>query len=212
MRQTLPFTVALTGGIASGKSAVSDALGKLGAAIVDTDVLAREVVLPGSDGLAAVVAAFGPGVLDDAGALDRRALRQRVFDAPAERERLNAILHPRIRGLAVARLAKAAGPYAVLVVPLLVESGQFDWVERVLVVDVDVDVDRQMQRLTARDGIDATLARAMIAAQVTRAQRLTAADDVIVNRAGLDALQTAVALAHRRYLVLAGMRDDRHES
>ncbi len=203
-----PYTVALTGGIASGKTAVSDAVGALGASVIDTDILAREVVAPGSVGLEAVVAAFGAEVLAADGTLNRRALRERAFANDAERARLNAIVHPRIRALAQTRLSEARGPYALLVVPLLVESGQYDWVQRVLVVDVDEVT--QLKRLTARDGIDEPLARSMLAAQATRAQRLAGCDDVIINNADLIALRAQAEAAHRRYLTLS-QRDSRHE-
>jgi dephospho-CoA kinase len=197
------FVVALTGGIASGKTAVSDAFAALGASVVDTDVLAREVVLPGSPGLADVVAAFGERVLDATGALDRRALRERVFGDESQRQRLNAILHPRIRALAAERIAAAAGPYVLLVVPLLVESGQYDWVQRVLVVDVDPDT--QIQRLVARDGIVEPLARSMLAAQAPREARLAACDEVIANRSDLDSLRQQVRFADRRYRALVAL-------
>ncbi|MFO1494652.1 MAG: dephospho-CoA kinase [Lysobacterales bacterium] len=195
------FVVGLTGGIASGKSAVAAALVQLGATLVDTDVIAREVVEPGSEGLAAVCARFGPDVLTADGSLDRAALRRRVFeDAPA-RQSLEAILHPRIRAVAAAQVGAAAGPYVVLAVPLLVESAQYDWVQRVLVVDCDPA--SQRARLQARDGISVDLADRMLAAQADRPARLACADEVIRNTGSLDALQRQARCCHRRYLTLA---------
>lgn len=195
------FVVGLTGGIASGKSAVADALVRLGATLVDTDVIAREVVEPGSDGLAAVCARFGPEVLKADGSLDRSALRQHVFADAAARKALEEILHPRIRAAAATAVASAAGPYVVLAVPLLVESGQYDWVQRVLVVDCDPATQRA--RLQARDGIGADLAERMLAAQADRLARLACADEVIRNTGSLDALQRQAQCCHRRYLSLA---------
>lgn len=195
------FVVGLTGGIASGKSAVADALVRLGATLVDTDVIAREVVEPGSDGLAAVCARFGSEVLTADGKLDRAALRRRVFADALARKALEQILHPRIRAAAAAAIAAAAGPYVVLAVPLLVESGQYNWVQRVLVVDCDPATQRA--RLQARDGIDADLAERMLAAQADRLARLACADEVVRNTGSLDALQRQAQCCHRRYLSLA---------
>ncbi|TDT32830.1 dephospho-CoA kinase [Naumannella halotolerans] len=176
-------TVGLTGGIASGKSAVADLLAERGAVIVDADRLAREVVEPGSAGLAAVVERFGPQVLAGDGSLDRKALGAIVFDDSSARGDLEQILHPRIRELSAARAAEAfaTDPDAVVVqvIPLLVETGQADRFDLVLVVDVEPQV--QLQRLRDRDGLDLQQARARIAAQATRGERLAAADVVIDN-------------------------------
>lgn len=198
------FVVGLTGGIASGKTAVSEALAALGADIVDTDVIAREVVAPGSEGLAAVATRFGPGVLTSEGTLDRAGLRRHVFaDAGARRE-LEAILHPRIRALSLARLAAGHGAYVVLVVPLLVESGAYGFVDRLLVVDVPEAV--QIERVQRRDGGDVESTRRVLAAQVDRATRLGAADEVIRNTGSLEALQAQCRQADRRYRALAGQK------
>lgn len=190
--------VGLTGGIASGKSAVSALFAGLGVPVIDTDLLAREVVAPGQPALAELVAHFGPEILDASGALDRRQLRERVFAEPQQRKALEAVLHPRIRALAQTRLAALTDPYGLLVVPLLVEAGVYPFIERVLVVDVAPEV--QLARLCARDGVDRKLAQAMLDAQASRAQRLARADDVIHNDAGLDALPEQVARLHQRYL------------
>lgn len=197
-----PFCVALTGGIASGKTAVAERFTALGVAIVDADVIAREAVAPGQPALAEIIETFGADVLDAHGHLDRRALRARVFAAPAERQRLEAIVHPRVRGAIRARVAAARAPYVMPVVPLLGEHrGDYAWVDRVLVVDVPRAVQRE--RLIARDRIDAALAEAILDAQISRAERLTIADDVLDNTTSLAALDAAVEALHRRYLALA---------
>jgi dephospho-CoA kinase len=198
--------IGLTGGIASGKSAVADLFAARGVPVLDTDQIARDVVAPGTPGLAEVVAAFGPGVLAADGRLDRRALRERVFADPADRRRLEAILHPRIRAELERRSAQAGGPYQILVIPLLVEGGGQIRVDRVLVVDCPEDL--QLARLVARDGVTESSARAILAAQASRAERLAAADDVIENDGPREALETAVADLDARYRRLAaGMPD-----
>lgn len=200
-RQTAPKVIGLTGGIASGKSTVSAGFAECGAAIVDTDVIARELVAPGCAALSEIAHAFGPGILAADGSLNRRALREIVFAQPQAKLDLEAILHPRIRAQARAQVAAASGPYVVLVVPLLVESGQYGWVDRVLVVDVSGDLQRSL--LMARDGISAELALSMIAAQADRARRLAVADDVIRNSGSVEDLKTQVRSADRRYRVRA---------
>jgi len=192
---THPFTVALTGGIASGKSAVAERFAVLGANVIDADVVARELVAPGSAALAEIVTVFGSDVLDANAALDRRAMRERVFADVDARRKLEAILHLRERS------AVAAGPYALLVIPLLAESGYYDWVDRALVVDVPREVQRA--RLLSRDGVTPQLADAMLDAQVGREQRLALADDVIENGETLAELVAQVAVLHARYLDLA---------
>ena len=198
------YVVGLTGGIASGKSEVSRCFQSLGVQIIDADEVAREVVDAGSAGLADVVAAFGSGILDPAGALDRAAMRRRVFDDPGARARLEAIVHPRVRALIEARAASATGPYVIAAIPLLAEGGgreHYPWLARILVVDVPAPI--QLARLLQRDGIDAALAQRMVAAQASRAQRLAIADDVIVNDGSLEALATHVQALDRRYRALA---------
>lgn len=192
--------IGLTGGIASGKSTVTAGFAELGAAIVDTDLIAREVVAPGSSALAEIAASFGPAILAGDGSLDRRALREIVFADRSAKLRLEAILHPRIRALAHARVQLARGPYVVLVVPLLVESGDYGWVDRILVVDVSGEL--QQRLLMARDDIGAELAQAMIAAQASRAARLASADEVIRNSGSIDDLRAQVRNADRRYRVI----------
>jgi dephospho-CoA kinase len=202
--EDLPFTVALTGGIASGKSAAAEYFAALGASLIDADVIARELVAPGSAALAEIVAVFGSDVLDANGALDRRAMRARVFADARARAQLDAILHPRVHRTLRERASLVKGPYALLVIPLLVESGHYDWVDRVVVVDVPRAVQRM--RLLARDGITAQLADAMLDAQASREQRLAVADDVIENSGTLAELETQVNALHQRYVKLVQRR------
>ncbi|GHG40857.1 dephospho-CoA kinase [Sinomonas cellulolyticus] len=186
--------VGLTGGIASGKSEVSRRLAERGAVIVDADVLAREAVAPGSPGLAEVVEAFGPGVLTHDGGLDRAALGAIVFADRTQRERLNGIIHPRVRARAAQLVADAvaADPHAVVVqdIPLLVETGQAAAFDTVVVVDAPDDV--RIARLRARNGMSDEEARSRIAAQATREERLAAAHHVVDNDGSLEALRAQV--------------------
>ncbi len=199
------YTVALTGGIASGKSEVERRFRALGVHVADADIAAREVVEPGTQGLAEIVAAFGPEVLGADGAMDRAAMRRRVFADDAARRRLEAIIHPRVRAALRAACEAAPGPYAIAAIPLFAEAGReayAEWIDRALVVDVPVEL--QLARLLKRDGIDEALAWKMIRAQAKREDRLAVADDVITNDGPLEALDGAVAALHRRYLALAG--------
>jgi dephospho-CoA kinase len=194
------YCVGLTGGIASGKSAVAHAFEALGIVVADADIAAREAVALGSDGLAEVVAAFGPDILDSTGALDRAAMRKRVFGDDAARKRIEAIIHPRVRSSLAQQCAQATSPYAIAAIPLLAEVGAraaYPWLQRILVVDVPVDV--QHARLIQRDGIDAALADRMIAAQATRKQRLAIADDIVVNTGTFDELQKHISALNARY-------------
>lgn len=198
------LVVGLTGGIASGKSLVAGMFVKLGAALVDTDVVAREVVQPGEPGLAAVAAEFGPSVLTAAGELDRRALRSRVFEDETERRKLETLLHPLIRARTLAKLAEIEAPYALVAVPLLVETDFGEIVDRILVVDAPESV--QLERLMRRDATPRAEALAMLRAQADRATRLKAAHDVIDNSGTIDATRRQVELLHRSYLDLAAQR------
>jgi len=198
------YAVALTGGVASGKSTVTGLFKALGISVADADVASREVVAPGSDGLAAIVSAFGTGALDSTGALDRAAMRQRVFADPAARKQLESIIHPRVRAWLRSAVATAPGPYVIVDIPLLTEGGGRDaypWLDRILVVDVPVAL--QHERLMQRDGVDAALADSMIAAQATRDERLAIADDVIINDRAIEALQPHVEALDRLYRRLA---------
>ena len=197
------LVIALTGGIAAGKSAVARRFEALGVPVHDADVAARAVIEPGSSGLAAVVDAFGAQVLDASGRLDRPAMRERVFADPVARRRLEAIIHPRVRQWLHERALAEREPYCLLAIPLLAENiAHYRWVDRVLLVDAPENL--QIARLVARDGIDETLARRMLAQQATRAERRALADDVIENDGDEAALDAAVADLHRRYLALAG--------
>jgi dephospho-CoA kinase len=197
-----PLRIGLTGGIASGKSAVADAFARRGVPVIDSDHLAREVVAPGTAGLAAVTAEFGPGVLAADGSLDRRQLRALVFADAARRRRLESILHPAIRAAMAERVAAVTAPYVVLAIPLLTETGQRGSVDRVLVVDCAPEL--QKSRLIARDAESAAQADAILAAQASRAARLAIADDTLDNSASLEALDAAVGALHQRYLSLSG--------
>jgi dephospho-CoA kinase len=202
---TRPFCVGLTGGIASGKSAAAEMFASLGAEVVDTDRIARELTLPGGAALDAIVADFGAAVLDADGALNRRAMRARVFADAQARQRLEAILHPLIRAEAQRRVTASEAPYVVLVVPLLVESGQYDGLcDRVLVVDSDPEA--QVARASLRDQTPPEQVRAILAAQASRAVRLARADDVVNNDGDLEHLAKQVARLHPRYLRLATER------
>ena len=193
--------IGLTGGIASGKTAVSDAFAKLGVPVIDTDRIAREVVEPGRPALTEIVEEFGEDVLNADGTLDRRALRERVFAEEGSRQRLEAITHPRIRDETLRRMHNAGGPYQVIVVPLLVESGFGALVDRVLVVDCPQELQRQ--RLMDRDDTSTETAEAMMRSQTDRDTRLEAADDVIDNSGTLEDTRRQVEHLHNRYLALA---------
>lgn len=198
------LTIALTGGIAAGKSAVADRFAALGVPIIDTDVIARDLVRPGQPALAQVVDAFGERVLADDGSLDRRCLREIVFGDPVARARLEAILHPRIRAAALEQVAGAKGPYCIIVIPLLAESGGFPGIDRVLLVDTEPAV--QLARVMDRDGVSEAQARAALAAQASRETRLALADDVIDNSGPLEGLDERVEALHRKYTRLAAAR------
>jgi dephospho-CoA kinase len=196
-----PFRVALTGGIASGKSTVADLFAALGVPVIDTDVIAREVVEPGQPALAAITAAFGPEVLDAEGRLDRRRMRAQIFADPDARRRLEAILHPAIRAEMERQSRAAGGAYQVLVIPLLAEGGRRDHVDRVLLVDVPEAL--QVERLMTRDGVSREQAQASLAAQARRTARLALADDVVRNTGHVEDLREQLAALHENYLQLA---------
>lgn len=184
------FRIGLTGGVASGKSALGRAFEALGVTVADADVAARDAVAAGSEGLAAVVAAFGSEVLAADGSLDRAAMRRRIFDDAQAKQRLEAIVHPRVRTALAAQCDRAPGAYVIVAIPLLAEvggRGAYPWLQRILVVDVPAETQRA--RLIARDGIDAALAERMLAAQATREDRLAIADDVVANTGSLEDLQ-----------------------
>ncbi len=196
-----PLFVGLTGGIASGKSAVSDAFAALGAAVVDTDIIAREVVAPGSAALEEIREQFGGEVLAADGSLDRARMRELVFSDPARRRALEAILHPRIRAETLQRAAAATTAYVIIVVPLMVETGFDRLVDHLIVVDVPEAVQRQ--RLMARDAHDATQAQRILDSQADRQTRLARADDVIGNAGTLADTRAQVERLHARLLTSA---------
>lgn len=198
---SVPPRIGLTGGIASGKTTVANLFAELGATIIDTDIIAREVVAPGQPALEEIAAAFGDGVLLPDGSLDRGALRARIFASAEDRRTLEAITHPRIRAEALRQADAAGGAYQLIVVPLLVQSPLRGSVDRVLVVDCPEQV--QIDRLVARDGESEDGARHILAAQSSRSERLAIADDVIVNDGGLDNLREQVAALHEIYRSLA---------
>lgn len=199
------LVIALTGGVASGKSAVEKRFIAHAVGVYDADRAAREVVAPGGEALAEIRQTFGAAFIRPDGALDRGAMRQRVFDDPPARKELEAIVHPGVRHWLAERARADSGDYCVLSIPLLAENHpHYAWVDRVLVVDVPEAV--QMQRLMARDGIDEPLARKMIQAQASRAARLAIADDVIDNGGAESNLDHEVAELHRRYRGLAAAR------
>jgi len=204
MSSPAPFTVALTGGIACGKSEVARRFAALGADVVDADVVAHELVRAGSPALNEIVLVFGTGMLDVNGALDRGAMRGLIFRDHEARRQLESILHPRVLMELRERARARTGPYAMLVIPLFIETGDYGWVDRVLVIDVPRDL--QIARIVARDRIATDLAEAMINAQATREQRLAVADDVIDNSGALSNLDAVVFALHKKYIDLAKAR------
>jgi dephospho-CoA kinase len=199
---TRPLRIGLTGGIASGKSTVTQRFAELGVPVIDADVASRSVVESGKPGLAQVVQQFGVGVLDANGQLDRRALRDLIFKDSSLRQALDAILHPLIRAEMERDVAQANAPYVVMAIPLLVEGGSSaKRVDRVLVVDADETL--QKARLKARDGSSEEQARAILGSQASRAARLAAADDVLLNTGTVAELRQSVDRLHEKYLQLA---------
>ncbi|ROR55624.1 dephospho-CoA kinase [Luteococcus japonicus] len=200
--------VGLTGGIASGKSAVGELLRQHGALVIDSDQLARDVVAPGSAGLAAVIERFGEGILLPDGGLDRAALGRLVFSDDAARAELNAIIHPRVRAAATTLEAQVSDPYAIVVhmIPLLVETGQQDSFDALVVVDVDEDTQRA--RLMARNDLTEDEAQARIDSQASRTDRLRVADFVIRNDAGMEELADRTHAVWHELLKRRGQQGD----
>lgn len=197
--------IGLTGGIGCGKSTVAARFREQGAPIIDSDVIARELVEPGTPALAEIIEAFGGDIVDTEGHLKRATLRDRVFRDDEARGRLNAIVHPRVRNAIEDRASAMRAPYCIIVVPLLIESGMTDLVDRVLVVDCPRDI--QLERLLAREGMTRPLADAMIASQATREERLQFADDIIDNRSDIDRLRQQVDALDRKYRALSDQVD-----
>lgn len=196
-----PYVVALTGGIASGKSTVSELFDQLGVPVVDADVIARELVEPGQPLLSSIVGALGKELLDAYGRLKRRKLREMIFASPEIRATLENIMHPRIIEAAEQRILEVSAPYAILVIPLLAESGGRGPVDRVLVIDADKET--RIRRLMERDDMTREEVLAAFSAQASRETRLALADDVIENSSGLSDLPERVEALHHRYLALA---------
>ncbi|WAF91124.1 dephospho-CoA kinase [Aeromonas hydrophila] len=199
------YVVAITGGIGSGKTTVANQFAELGIEVVDADVIAREVVEPGTPALAAIAANFGSAVITPDGQLDRRRLRERVFTDPQAKGWLNALLHPLIRTEMQRQCAAARSPYCLLVVPLLVENRLTALANRVLVIDVDEAT--QIERTCRRDGVSHEQAQAILAAQASRAERLAAADDVLDNQNGTpEAIKSRILALHETYLAFASQQ------
>lgn len=198
----MTFVVGLTGGIGSGKSAAADEFARLGATVVDTDAIAHQLTAKGGGALAHIEKLFGKAFLDPAGGMDRKKMRQHVFADPAAKRTLEELLHPMIREESARRIGAASGPYVVHVVPLLIESPDYRRrVDRVLVVDTPEDI--QLARVRARSRLSEDEVRAIMRTQVSRAERLAAADDVIDNSGARDALRRQVAALHQKYLQFA---------
>ena len=197
------FAVGLTGGIGSGKTAAADEFAMLGAAIVDSDAIAHALTMPGGSAIDEIARQFGDRFITPDGALDRQKMRELVFRDPAAKARLESILHPRIREAALAQAdARTDAPYVMFVVPLLIESGSWrSRVDRILVIDCSPAT--QEERVRARSGLEAALVQQIISQQVRRAERLDAADDVLVNEGSIEQLAARVNRLHRRYCVFA---------
>lgn len=195
-----PLRIGLTGGIASGKSTVADMFADMGITVIDTDLIAREVVQPGQPALLEIRSLFGDSVFNIDGTLDRGTLRQAIFSSDTARQQLEAVLHPRIQQETIQRIKAAAGSYIVIVVPLLAESPLRDYMDRILVVDCDEAT--QIERLLARDAETEDQARRILAAQASREQRLEIADDVIHNNTTIEAISRQVSALHDSYVAL----------
>jgi len=196
------FTVVMTGGIASGKTSVSDLFASHGVPILDTDLAARAVVEPGQPALDEIKANFGSDVITASGELNRAALREIIFDHPEKRRELEAILHPKIRAHINQQKDQLDAPYCIIVVPLFLESGRGYETDRLLVIDVPIEVQRE--RLAQRDGTTPEQIEQILNSQATRDERLSAADDVIDNTVSPDTLAARVAELHQQYLSQAG--------
>ncbi len=204
------YTVALTGGIGSGKSTVADEFAHLGVTVIDADIIARQVVEPGTPALLAIAERFGPQMINDDGSLNRRRLRERIFAHSEDKAWLNALLHPLIQQETRRQMQASTSPYLLWVVPLLVENRLTDKADRVLVVDVPKET--QIERTIRRDGVSREHAEHILAAQATREQRLAAADDVIENMGSADAVASHVARLHEKYLMLASQAASQEKS
>ncbi len=201
MANSEPFVVVLTGGIASGKTTVSDLFAQRGVPVIDTDRIAHEIVEPGRPALKRITEIFGPEYLDAKGRLNRRKMRDAIFQDPQLKTRLEGILHPAIAAEVDLRIARVKKPWCILVVPLLAETSLFPWINRVLVVDVEESV--QIERAMARDKITQTQAQAILNVQISRQRRLALADDILNNSGSLKQLASQVDKMCRKYTTLA---------
>jgi dephospho-CoA kinase len=198
--------VGLTGGIGSGKSTVTELFANLGVPIIDADIVARQVVEPGQPALKEIINNFSPKIIGEDGHLDRTQLRQIIFDDPTKRKTLEALLHPRIRQAIQQQLAQLpeTTPYCILSVPLLFESGQYSFINRTLVIDIDEQL--QIARTCQRDDIPLAQAERIIEAQMPRQQRLSQADDIILNDGDREQLKIQVSALHQKFLILANQQ------
>ena len=199
------YVVAITGGIGSGKTTIANQFAALGIEVVDADLIAREVVAPGTPALGAITSHFGPEILTEQGLLDRRVLRERIFSDPAAKSWLNALLHPIIRSEMLRQCAAVSSPYCLLVVPLLVENRLTELADRVLVIDVDEAT--QIERTCHRDGVSREQAQAILASQASRSERLAMADDVLDNQSGTtETIRARILALHETYLAFASQQ------
>ncbi|MDX7997928.1 dephospho-CoA kinase [Xenorhabdus sp. Reich] len=194
----MTYIIALTGGIGSGKTTISNVFSSLGVPLIDADVIAREVVASGTPALQAIVEHFGSDILLSDGCLNRPLLRQKIFATPAEKQWLNALLHPLIQTETQRQLSQITAPYAMWVVPLLIENNLMHLADRILVVDVPPEV--QIERTMARDGVSREQIERILAAQVSRHDRLEQADDVILNHDSEQDIIPHVLELHQQYL------------
>ena len=195
------ITIVLTGGIASGKTAVSDCFARLGVPVIDTDLIAREVVESGQPALDRIVEVFGDDFLDSERRLDRQKMRQAIFSDPNQKTCLEAILHPPIAQEVARRVAELDDHYCILVIPLYAQSSAYPWIDRILVVDVEEEV--QIERVVARDNISRNQAKSILSAQTSRQDRLALANDIIDNSGSLTELREKTLALHRKYLKLS---------
>jgi dephospho-CoA kinase len=195
------YVVVLTGGIASGKTAVSDLFAQRGIPVIDTDQIAHEIVEPGQPALKRITKVFGQEFLGADGRLDRKKMRNAIFSSPQQKNRLESILHPAIAAEVDQLIAQVDEPWCILVVPLLAETSLFSWINRVLVVDVDESV--QIERVMARDKIRQKQAQSILDAQTSRRQRLALADDILDNSGSLEELEAMVDKLYQKYTALA---------
>ena len=201
MEQPKTFVVVLTGGIASGKTAVSQLFAQRGVPVIDTDLIAHEIVEPGQPALERVAEVFGQEFLDQKGRLDRKKMRNAIFSDPGLKNRLEGILHPAIAARVDQRVTRIDAPWCLLVVPLLKEDGLFPWIDHVLVVDVDESV--QIERVMERDSITREQAQSILDAQPSRRERLAMADDILDNSGSLEELEAGVDELYRKYTAMA---------